>query len=454
MSRGALLICLVLVALAPAAAQAPDFTALVRDEAAAVVNLSGSSRPVLPDLPLAEDEEEEEDDAGLLREFLRRRFGFGPEARSLGSGFIIDSSGYIITNAHLVAERPEIVVRLADRREFEARIVGVDPLSDIALVKIEASGLPRVRIGDPARLRPGEWVAAIGSPFGFERSVTAGIVSAVGRTLPEESFVPFIQTDVAVNPGNSGGPLFNLSGEVVGVNSVIYSETGGYMGVSFAVPIDVAMDVVGQLRAYGKVTRGRIGVRLQGVSVELAKAFKLPQPSGALVVEVFNGGAAERAAIRPGDVIVRFDGKPVESDADLVRFTAGASPGVTVEVELVRFGEPLQTRVRVDEARAAAMPSAIARSESEPLGLQLAPLNARQRERLHVEEGLFVERARDAGQRAGLLRGDIILSLNGTRLSTPQDFQRLVASAGRGATIALLVQRDGNRLFLPLRLPR
>jgi serine protease Do len=438
-----------------AAAQSPDFTALVRDEAAAVVNISGSLRAALPDLPLAEDEPaEEEEEASLLRDFLRRHFGAPPEARSLGSGFVIESTGYIITNAHLVAERAEVVVRLSDRREFEARIVGADALSDIALLKIEANALPQVRIGDPAMLRPGEWVAAIGSPFGFERSVTAGVVSAVGRTLPEESFVPFIQTDVALNPGNSGGPLFNLRGEVVGVNSLIYTESGGYMGVSFSIPIDVAMEVVRQLRAHGKVTRGRIGVRLQEVSAELGRALKLSQTSGALIVEVFKGGAAERAAIRPGDVVVSFDGNAVESDADLVRMTAAAEPGRTVEVDLVRFGEPLRAKVQVDLARPPPAPMAASKPDGEPLGLQLAPLSTRQRERLGVEGGLRVERARDAAQRAGILRGDIILSLNGRNLSTPHEFQKLVAAAGKGATVALLVQRDGIRQFLPLRLPR
>jgi serine protease Do len=450
----ALLVCALLLAL-PTRAQAPDFTALVREGAGAVVNVSGSLRLVLPDLPLAEDEEEVEE--GVLRDFLGRQSVPSPELRSLGAGFVIDESGYIITNAHLVdsAERGEVVVRLADRREYEARVVGFDPISDIALLKIEASGLPAVRTGDPAKLRPGEWVAAIGSPFGLERSVTAGIVSAVGRTLPEENFIPFIQTDVAVNPGNSGGPLFNLRGEVVGVNSGIYSDTGGYMGLSFAIPIDVAMEIAAQLRAHGKVTRGRIGVRLQEVTAELAKAFKLAQPSGALILDAFKGGAAERAAIRPGDVVVRFDGKTVESDADLVRLTAGAKPGTTVEIELVRFGAPLTARVRVDEARSPApMPPALLKRESEPLGLQAAPLNPLQRERLRVEGGLLVERPGQAGQRAGLVRGDLILSVNGKSVATMAEFHRLAESAGRGATLALLVQREGIRQFVPLRLPR
>jgi serine protease Do len=449
MTRFAALFALLLVL--PAHAQAPDFTALVRDVAGAVVNLSGSLRPVLPDLPLAEDDEADD------QRDRWRHFGPPPELRRLGSGFVIDESGYIITNAHLVenAEQQEIVARLADGREFDARLIGFDPVSDIALLKVEASGLPKVRIGDPAELRPGEWVAAIGSPFGLERSVTAGIVSAIGRTLPEESFVPFIQTDVAVNPGNSGGPLFNLRGEVIGVNSAIYTETGGYMGLSFAIPIDVAMEVAGQLRAHGKVTRGRIGVRLQAMTTELAKAFKLRQPSGALVVGVFKGGAAERAAIRPGDVVVRFDGKPVETEADLVRLAARAKPGAAVEIELVRFGVPVLASVRVDEARSpAAMPPAVRKPEKDLAGLQLVPLNARQRERLRLEGGLLVQRAGDAGIRAGLLPGDVILSVNGKSVSSPQEFNRVLEDAGKGAAVALLVQRDAGRQFLPLRLPR
>jgi serine protease Do len=449
----AVLLAFFLLAAGPAPAQGPDFTALVRDAGGAVVNLTGGLQPVLPDVPLADEDVE---DPSLLRDFLRRYFGPSPDVRSLGSGFVIDAEGgYVITNAHLVGDGRDIVVRLADRREFEATVVGADPLSDIALLKIEASGLQAVKVGDPAKLRPGEWVAAIGSPFGLERSITAGIVSAVGRTLPEESFVPFIQTDVAVNPGNSGGPLFNLRGEVVGVNSVIYSDTGGYQGLSFAIPIDVAMDVAAQLRAYGKVTRGRIGVRLQEVTTELARAFKLPRASGALVVEVFRGSAAERAAIVPGDVVVRFAGRPVETDADLVRLTAAAKPGATVEVELVRFGAPVTARVRVDEARSTARPSASTlEPERDLLGLQLAPLTARQRERLRVEGGVVVERPGEGGSRAGLLRGDIILSVNGKSVSSPEVFRALLHAAGKGATVALLVQRDGIRQFVPLRVPR
>ena len=426
-----MLLVLALCAALPAWAQAPDFTALAREAGAAVVRVLGSARPVLPDLPLAD---------GLARE---------PQ---MGSGFVIDAAGYILTNAHLVSAAQEVAVRLADRRELDARLVGYDPASDIALLKVEADGLQAVRIGDPQALRPGEWVAAIGTPFGFERSVAAGIVSGTGRVLPEASVVPFIQTDVAVNPGNSGGPLLNLRGEVVGVNSGFYSETGGNTGVSFAIPIDVAMDVAAQLRTRGKVTRGVIGVRLQEISAELARALALPAPAGALVLEAFRGGPAERAAIRAGDVIVRFDGRAVENDADLVRLTAAAAPGSAVEVQFLRFGAPLSARVRIDEARTPRMPPA--REASEALGLQVAPLSARQRERLRVESGLVVERAGGAGERAGLVRGDLIVSVNGTPVFAPPEFHRLLERAGKGATVALLVQREGVRQFLPLRLPR
>jgi serine protease Do len=283
--------------------------------------------------------------------------------------------------------------------------------------------------------------------------VSAGIVSAVGRTLREESFVPFIQTDVPVNPGNSGGPLFNLRGEVVGVNSGFYSDTGAYAGVSFAIPIDVAMEVAAQLRASGKVTRGRIGVRLQEITPELARALRLPRATGALIVEVFKGSAAERAALLPGDVVMRIAGKTVDTDADLVRFTAAATPGAMVDVEFVRFGAPLSARLRIDAARSPALPVGLHASER-ALGLELAPLSVRQRERLRLESGLMVERAGEAASRAGLARGDIIMSVNGRNVSTPQEFQKLLAAAGKGATVALFVQREGVRQFLALRLPR
>src|SRR5690242_17329094 len=295
----------------------PDFTRLVEEQGAAVVNISTTQATRrtqgLPQVPGLEDDE--------IQEFFRRfvpRPGPGEEppaprseSRSLGSGFIISPDGYVLTNAHVVEGGDEINVRLPDKRDFKARVIGADKRTDIALIKIDASGLPAVRFGDPSKLKVGEWVVAIGAPFGFENSVTAGIVSAKGRSLPQENFVPFIQTDVAINPGNSGGPLFNMRGEVIGINSQIYSRTGGFMGLSFAIPIDVANQVVDQLKASGKISRGRIGVMIQEVTKELAESFGLADSNGALVVSVEKGGPADTAGIKPRDIILKFDEKAV-----------------------------------------------------------------------------------------------------------------------------------------------
>jgi serine protease Do len=445
------------LAAAPAAAQLPDFTRLMREEGRAVVNVSTTYRLSWggPDAPLSETPEEE-----LLREFLRRQLEpYVPrdfESHFLGSGFIVGEDGYIITNAHVVGgpQGQEIVVRLADRREFPARVVGADPLTDIALLKIDAAGLPSARIGDPAAIEPGEWVAAVGSPFGFERSITAGIVSAKGRTLPDESYVPFIQTDVAVNPGNSGGPLFNLRGEVVGVNSLIYTGSGGYMGLSFAVPIDVAMTVVEQLRTRGRVIRGRIGARVQEVTADLARALGLPRAAGALLTEVQQDGPAARAGLRPGDVVLRFDGQDVDTHADLVRLTAHARPGDTVAVELLRRGTPLVLRVRIGEQQAEpAAAVAEPRAALDVLGLELAPLAREERAHLGLEGGVRVQRAEGAAQRAGLQRGDILVSVNGEPVASVAEFNQRIERAGKGATVALLVQRAGGRLFVALQVP-
>ena len=433
-----------------AAGQMPDFTRLAREQGAAVVNIGAAyvTPPVLPDLP--------HDD--LLRELLERLASgeLAPdfEPRPLGSGFLIRADGVIVTGAHVVEDafNDEVVVRLADRREFVGRVIGIDAQSDIALVKIDAEGLPQVRIGDPRRLQPGEWVATIGSPFGFERSVTAGIVSALGRAIPTEAYIPFIQSDVAMNPGNSGGPLFNLRGEVVGVNSLIFSASGGYMGLSFAVPIDVALASVEQLLAHGKVTRGRIGVRLQEVTAELARALRQPQAAGALVTSVEPGAAAENAGLRAGDVIVRFAGKPVGTHADLMRFVAASVPGASVELGLVRDGAPSSASVRVmapERARARLTDT----GRADRLGFQLAPLTDAQRKRLELDYGLLVQRTEGTARRAGLFPGDVILAVNGEATRTPEAFQRAVAKAAGGDVVALLVERAGSRAFVPLRIP-
>src|SRR6266571_1139095 len=333
------------------ARELPDFTRLVEEQGSAVVNISTTQavrRSALPQVPGIEDEEVLE----FFRRFIPRQQpgpGPRPESRSLGSGFIISADGYILTNAHVVEGADEINVRFTDKRELKAKVIGADRRSDIAVIKVDAGGLPAVRFGDPAKLKVGEWVLAIGSPFGFENTVTAGIVSAKGRSLPQENFVPFIQTDVAINPGNSGGPLFNMRGEVVGINSQIYSRTGGFMGLSFAIPIDVAMDVQGQLRQFGRVNRGRIGVVIQEVSKELAESFGLARPAGALVNAVEKGGPAEKGGVETGDIILKFDGKPVSTSSELPRIVGSTKPGSKASIEVWRKGVTREITVTVGE---------------------------------------------------------------------------------------------------------
>src|SRR5437868_10161289 len=338
----------------------PDFTRVVEEQGNAVVNISTTQAvrrsAALPQVPGMEDEEVLE----FFRRFIPRQPGPGQpgpgqgpapraESRSLGSGFVISQDGYVLTNAHVVEGADEITVKFTDKREFKAKVIGADKRTDIALIKIEASGLPAVCFGDPQKLKVGEWVVAIGSPFGFDNTVTAGIVSAKGRSLPQENFVPFIQTDVAINPGNSGGPLFNMRGEVVGINSQIYGRTGGFMGLSFAIPADVAIDVLKQLKDKGRVARGRIGVVIQEVSRELATSFGLDRARGALVNSVEKGSPAEKAGIEASDIIVAFDGKAVESSSDLPRLVGGTRPGSSATVEVWRKGATKKLALTVAE---------------------------------------------------------------------------------------------------------
>jgi len=442
------------------AAQLPDFTDLVEKHGAAVVNISttqtsrGPMAGRLPNIP--------EDDP--LWEFFRR-FAPNPgqggprefQSQSLGSGFIITDDGFVLTNAHVVEAAEEITVKLTDKREMRAKVIGSDRRTDIALLKIDATGLPYVRFGNPERLRVGEWVVAIGSPFGFENTVTAGIVSAKGRSLPQENFVPFIQTDVAVNPGNSGGPLFNLRGEVVGINSAIYSRTGGFMGLSFAIPIDVANEIVQQLKSGGRVIRGRIGVVIQPVTKELADSFGLTKPQGALVSSVEKGGPAEKAGIEAGDVILRFDGKPVSSSEDLPRVVGGTRPGTRVTVQVWRNRASRDLPVVVaelqDDRAAGQKPRGGKPPAATPgvFGMSLSELTEAQKKELKVEGGVLVAEVQGAAARAGIRRGDVITAVNNQDVKSIEHFRELMGQVEKGRIVALLVRRGGNSLYIPFR---
>ncbi len=441
----------------------PDFSVLVERQGAAVVNISTTqARADKPQVPFP-GIDESDPMFDFFRKFIPKHPDFpgaDPDNQSLGSGFIISDDGYILTNAHVVEEAEEIVVRLADKREFSATVIGADVRSDVALIKIEASALPRVVLGDPAALKVGEWVVAIGSPFGFDQSVTAGIVSAKGRSLPDENFVPFIQTDVAINPGNSGGPLFNLKGEVVGINSQIYSRTGGFMGLSFAIPIDVAMDVQQQLRSKGRVQRGRIGVAIQEVTRDLADSFGLPRPAGALVSSVEPGSPAAKAGLQQGDVIVRFGGKAVESSSDLPRIVAAAQPGAEVAMEVYRGGAPQQLTVIVGEWQdpaAARAKGKAPKSLAAPnrLGLVLAVPTPAQRRESGVDQGLVVERVQGAAARAEIQPGDVVLAivLGGRQLGlkSVDEFNRIVAELKPGQQVTLLVRRGETASYVSVR---
>lgn len=447
----------------PSAAQLPDFTDLVEKQGGAVVNISttqSQSRNALSQqLPQLDENDP-------LYEFFRRFMpnpsqpGPGPrefQAQSLGSGFIITADGYILTNAHVVDSAEEVTVRLTDKREFKARVIGADRRTDVALIKIEASGLPIVKFGDPGKLRVGEWVVAIGSPFGFDNTVTAGIVSAKGRSLPQENFVPFIQTDVAVNPGNSGGPLFNLRGEVVGINSQIYSRTGGFMGLSFAIPIDVANDIAMQLRTTGKVTRGRIGVVIQPVTRELADGFGLGKPQGALVNSVEKGGPADKAGIEAGDVILKFDGKTVGASEDLPRIVGNTRPGSKVTIQVWRNKTARELQVVVAELADDRQGRQARAGKPQPpsatqFGMGLADLTDAQRKEFKIDGGVFVDSAQGAAARAGIRKGDVILAVNNQDVKTVEQFRQLMGGFDKGRIVALLVRRGANSLYIPFRI--
>lgn len=452
---------IVLTCLVPqfaAARELPDFTDLVEKQGPAVVNISATqpspgtqAAPGVPNIPKNDP----------FYEFFNRFAPQTPRGRempSLGSGFIISDDGYILTNAHVVGSADGITVRLTDKREFKAKVVGIDKRTDVALIKIEATGLPKVAIGDSNRLKVGEWVLAIGSPFGFDSSVTAGIVSAKGRSLPQENYVPFIQTDAAINPGNSGGPLFNLKGEVIGVNSQIYTRNGGSMGLGFAIPIDVAMDVANQLRTSGKVTRGRIGVTIQEVTRDLAESFGLSKAAGALVSSVEKGGAADKAGIQVSDVILKFDGKAVGGSSDLPRIVAATRPGSKVSVQVWRKGESKELHLTVGEMPAETQAAVqgkpgVAGEAVTRLGLVVSELGADQKNELQVKGGLVVEEVKgSAAARADLRRGDIILAIGNAEVASIEQLNEILKQMPKGRSIALLVRRDEASYYLALKL--
>jgi serine protease Do len=443
-------------------AMLPDFSAMVQKYGPAVVNISVVSK-VSASLSSQGDGNSEGNDSPGDNNPFGPNSPFAPffhgqpfqmpqpqPMRGEGSGFIISADGVIMTNAHVVDGASEVTVRLTDRREYTAKVIGVDPKSDIAIIRIAAKDLPTVKLGDSRTLRVGEWVLAIGAPFGFENSATAGIVSAKGRTL-ESGYVPFIQTDVPINPGNSGGPLFNMRGEVVGINSQIYSRSGGYMGVSFSIPIDVALQVGQQLQATGHVTRGKLGVVIQSVTQGLADSFGLPQPQGALVSSVEKGGPAERAGIESGDVILKLNGQPLKDSSELPVQIAAVAPGTSVNLEIWRNHATREVAVKLgtmEEQRTAA--SAGPHQEGGKLGLAVRPLTADEQRGANMKGGLVVERASGPAAEAGIQPGDVVLAANGSPLNNAEELRSAVEKSK--GHIALLIQRGETRLFVPVRV--
>jgi serine protease Do len=444
----------------------PDFSSMVQHYGPAVVNIT-----VVTKVPTSFQGEQNGDDSGEdngdnggnggnpfgpnspFAPFFRGQPFQAPQQQPVhgeGSGFIIRPDGVIMTNAHVVNGASEVTVRMTDRREYTAKVIGVDTKSDIAVIKINAKDLPTVNIGDSRQLKVGEWVLAIGAPFGFENSATAGIVSAKGRTL-DSGYVPFIQTDVPINPGNSGGPLFNMRGEVVGINSQIYSRSGGYMGVSFSIPIDVAMQVGQQLQTTGHVTRGKLGVVIQNVTQGLADSFGLPQPEGALVSNVEKGGPSAAAGIEPGDVILKLNGQPLKDSTELPVQIAAFAPGTTVELEVWRNHETRTISVKlgaVDDKRTAS--TANPNHDGGKLGLAVRPLTPEEQQQANTKGGLLVERSSGPAAEAGIQQGDVVLAANGASITSAEQLRDAVEKSK--GHIALLIERDGSRIFVPVKV--
>lgn len=451
---------------AAAHAQLPDFTEMVKTNGDAVVNISTVQKSTDPQAD-GDQQQIPQDVPPEMEEFFRRFFqgpgrGYTPrETNSLGSGFIISRDGYLLTNHHVVNNASEIVVKLKDRRELIAKLIGSDESTDVALLKVDAKDLPVVEIGAPEQLQVGEWVLAIGTPFGFDQSVTAGIVSAKGRSLPDGNYVPFIQTDVAINPGNSGGPLFNMQGKVVGINSQIYSRSGGYMGLSFAIPIDVAMNVVEQIKSKGKVSRGWLGVQIQDVNRQLAESFGMDRPHGALVAKVVPGGPAEKAGLQIGDIIVEFNGHVIETSGELPPRVGVTPVDEKAKVKIIRHGEQQDITVKIGLLPAqasASLPSAPAAAETQinRLGIVVADLTNEQRQQAQVEKnGVLVQKVnKGIALDAGIQPGDIILRIQNTVVRDAADFNSVIAKLPAEKSIAVLVQRNGNPVFLAFKIDK
>jgi len=445
----------------------PTFVDLVKETSPAVVNISTTQKiqTGMPELPEGFEMPEFPEDSPfgeLFKYFFEQEEQGDPgyhDAKSLGSGFIISKDGYVMTNYHVVKDADEIIVRLSDRRELKAEIIGVDPRSDVALLKIDATGLPVARIGKSSDLEVGEWVLAIGSPFGFDHSATAGIVSAKGRSLPRENYVPFIQTDVAINPGNSGGPLFNQEGEVVGVNSQIYSRTGGYMGLSFSIPIEVAMDVADQLKTSGKVSRGWLGVLIQDVTLDLAESFGMKHPRGALVAKVLPDSPALASGIKVGDIIVEFNKQEVMNSSNLPPIVGSSKVGVKLPVTVIRNGQEKTLNVKLGElpddqtvAQANVIPE---KKTANRLGFTAVDLSDKQKEELEVDDGVLVSHmVTGAASQAGVRKDDIILAVDNKPVTNLKQFNKIVKDLPGGKSVALLVQRSGSPTFLAIKVPK
>ena len=466
---GACMTLMVLV-MPTAQAQLPDFTVLVEESSPAVVNISTrqtthtaspqSGFHSLPDL---------EGLPPIFREFFERSLptprapqgqdkGRQREAQSLGSGFIISSDGYILTNNHVIADADEIIVRLADRSELQAKLIGTDPRTDVALLKVEGENLPIVKLGQSKDLKVGEWVLAIRSPFGFDHSVTAGIVSAKGRNLPNDNYVPFIQTDVAINPGNSGGPLFNLKGEVVGINSQIFTRSGGFMGLSFAIPMEVALDVTEQLKLSGKVNRGWLGVVIQEVNKDLAESFGLDKPAGALVAQVLENGPADKGGLKVGDVILTMNDHPVVMSADLPHLVGSVKPGQTAKLVVMREGSRKTLKVKVGELpnegeEMAQADSKAAVSKSNRLGMTVTDLTAEQKKAIDLQGAVVIQEVRDgAAAMIGLRPGDVITHLNNQAIDSTKTFTKIAQDLPSNRSISMRVLRQGRASFITFKL--